>query len=196
MIHKMQTYCSHIEMQASNCMVIGMEYRRVEIKRRKLGIITGQVGIQYRQVKIVEMKHKRHAKMEWLIEICSYLEGTNESSCDDILGIEHLYLHHLVKHNVRMLLEVVVQYLVCECVAEGWMRNGNHMSLWPNQHKYIHLLQHAYLIPEWVVSPFLYVCVFDLLPAQYLHYWVYFSTNQVPGLQDVHLHLQTQGEVY
>jgi len=57
--------------------------------------------------------------------ICSYLEGTNESSCDNILGIEHLYLHHLVKHHVRMLLEVVVQHLVCECVAEGWMRNAS-----------------------------------------------------------------------
>ena len=126
---------------------------------------------------------------------CSYLEGTNESLCNGILGVDHLYLHHLVKHHVRMLLEVVVQHLVCECVAEGWMRNASACGL-TNIAKYIHLLLGAYLIPEWVVSPFLYGRVFDLLPAQYLHYWVYFSTNQVTGLQDVHLHLQTRGEVY
>ena len=48
---------------------------------------------------------------------CSYLEGTNESLRDGVLGIEHLYLHHLVKHNVRMLVEVVVQHLECECTG-------------------------------------------------------------------------------
>ena len=50
---------------------------------------------------------------------CSYLEGTNESLRDGVLGIEHLYLHYLVKHHVRMLLEVVVQHLACECIRRG-----------------------------------------------------------------------------
>ena len=44
-----------------------------------------------------------------------YLETANESVCDEFLGVEHLYLHYLVKHFIRHLLEVVVQYLVCVC---------------------------------------------------------------------------------
>ena len=48
---------------------------------------------------------------------CSYLEGTNESFRDGVLGIEHLDLHYIVKHHVRMLIEVVVQHLECECIG-------------------------------------------------------------------------------
>ena len=60
----------------------------------------------------------------------------------------------------------------------------------------IHPLASMYLIPEWVTGPFLYAGLFDLLPTHHFHYWVYFSTNQLPALQNVHSYLQTQGEVY
>ena len=55
-----------------------------------------------------------------------YLETANESVCDEFLGVEHLYLHYLVKHFIRHLLEVVVQYLVCVC--GGMVRGGGQMK--------------------------------------------------------------------
>ena len=48
---------------------------------------------------------------------CSYLEGTNESLRDGVLGIEYHYLHYIVKHHVRILIKVVVQHLECECIG-------------------------------------------------------------------------------
>ena len=60
--------------------------------------------------------------LEWNAEILKwnetgwngmgYLESANESVCDEFLGIEDLYLHYLVKHCIRHLLEVVIQHLV------------------------------------------------------------------------------------
>ena len=55
---------------------------------------------------------------------CSYLEGTNESLCNGILGVDHLYLHHLVKHLIRMLLKVVVQHLVYVSGEHGKVGGG------------------------------------------------------------------------
>ena len=43
--------------------------------------------------------------------VCVYLEGSDETIADHFLGVEHLNLHHAVKHLLRPFVEAEVEHL-------------------------------------------------------------------------------------